>query len=78
MYSFRRERYKNVKYRNSPYYKGSLLEGCDSAQGEAAGRVMARGPPECDERMFYDGYLISWQNLDIIKRKDHRNMLSIS
>ena len=25
VYSFARERYHNVKYRNSPYYKGSLL-----------------------------------------------------
>ena len=25
VYSFVRERYKNVKYKNSPYYKGSLL-----------------------------------------------------
>ena len=25
VYSFVRERYNNVKYKNSPYYKGSLL-----------------------------------------------------
>ena len=25
VYSFERERYNNVKYKNSPYYKGSLI-----------------------------------------------------
>ena len=25
IFSFTRERYNNVKYRNSPYYKGALL-----------------------------------------------------
>ena len=38
----------------------------------------ARGPPRRDERMFYHGYLIFSQNLDMFEKKNYPNRIILS